>query len=570
VILDEASQSDILALTALLRGKEVLVVGDGKQVSPTSAFIKEEAIKELKMTLVKKHPYPDQVLPGMSIFDLSQTCFGGARVYLSEHFRCVPTCIAFSNERFYNHKLLPRRLPPRSQRLEPPLLDVFVRNGKKDKKVNQPEAHALVAWLKDNLRSDPSLRDASVGIISLGGAEQARVLCKLVLDQFTDIEIARHKIVTGDPSLWQGDERDLILLSLVASPGERFTVKGKEAEQKFNVALSRARDRMVLFRSVAPRDMANADDLRVWTMQFFQREGKAEPPARASAGPARSSASRSATLTSQLCDWLAQRGFRFSLDCAVGGAVAIVEDATDDNRLCVCLDGGAGATLTGWVEERRAQIALEREGWRFHRIWRASWLVDRERCEAELAAALAEASVRPAADGAGSSGGADAAAASLSVTASPAAAAPAAKRKATPDEAAAPAKAPKKGKAAAAAAAATTEADDEAEVGEVMSSKKQGKQPADRAQPAPKPPKEPKEPKPPKEPKEPKPPKEPKEKEETDAKQPPAKASPKEKKEPAAKPPPKEKKEPPKAKKEPPPPKKKKKKGDDSDSDWEP
>jgi hypothetical protein len=72
-----------------------------------------------------------------------------------------------------------------------------------DKKVNQPEAHALVAWLKDNLRSDPSLRDASVGIISLGGAEQARVLCKLVLDQFTDIEIARHKIVTGDPSLWQ-------------------------------------------------------------------------------------------------------------------------------------------------------------------------------------------------------------------------------------------------------------------------------------------------------------------------------------------------------------------------------
>ena len=90
VVLDEASQSDITALPALLRGKEVLVVGDGKQVSPSSAFIKEEQIKELKMTLVKKHPYPDQLLPGMSIFDLAQTCFGGARLYLSEHFRCQP------------------------------------------------------------------------------------------------------------------------------------------------------------------------------------------------------------------------------------------------------------------------------------------------------------------------------------------------------------------------------------------------------------------------------------------------------------------------------------------------
>jgi hypothetical protein len=83
-----------------------------------------------------------QVLPGMSIFDLSQTCFGGARVYLSAHFRCVPTCIAFSNERFYNHKLLPRRLPPRSQRLEPPLLDVFVRNGKKGARASHARCRA--------------------------------------------------------------------------------------------------------------------------------------------------------------------------------------------------------------------------------------------------------------------------------------------------------------------------------------------------------------------------------------------------------------------------------------------
>ena len=53
VVLDEASQSDITALPALLRGKQVLIVGDGKQVSPTSAFVSEERIRQMQTTLTK-------------------------------------------------------------------------------------------------------------------------------------------------------------------------------------------------------------------------------------------------------------------------------------------------------------------------------------------------------------------------------------------------------------------------------------------------------------------------------------------------------------------------------------
>lgn len=369
-------------------------------------------------------------------------------------------------------------------------MDYFVTNGKKDKKVNLPEAQALVGWLKENLRNDPALRDATVGIISLGGAEQARVLCKVVLDQFTDIEIARHKIVTGDPSLWQGDERDVILLSLVASPGERYTVKGKEAEQKYNVALSRARDRMVLFRSIGPKDISNPDDLRLWTMQFFQRQGRSLPPPSSKAARPKAANGRASTLGDQICDWLAQRGFRFATDCAVAGAVAIVEDATDDQRLCVCLDGSAGATLSGWLEERRAQIALEREGWHFHRIWQASWLVDRERCEAALAARLAEVSIQPPTGGGGSSSAAAAAAAStptVVVAAPPPPALKAEKRKgkATADETeeihgttamAGSQKRPKAGSSDSAAAAPAA-ADNDAEA-QAPSAGKERKQPA--------------------------------------------------------------------------------------------
>ena len=97
VVLDEASQSDITALPALLRGKQLLIVGDGKQVSPSSAFISEDKVRQMQTRLTKRHPYPDQLLPGKSIFDLAQTCFGDARITLTEHFRCAPPLIAFSN-----------------------------------------------------------------------------------------------------------------------------------------------------------------------------------------------------------------------------------------------------------------------------------------------------------------------------------------------------------------------------------------------------------------------------------------------------------------------------------------
>ena len=80
--------------------------------------------------------------------------------------------------------------------------------------------------------------------------EQTRVLRKLVLGALTDRQLARHRVVVGDPSSFQGDERDVILLSMVASKGSAPHQSGRMYEQRYNVALSRARDRMVLFRSL--------------------------------------------------------------------------------------------------------------------------------------------------------------------------------------------------------------------------------------------------------------------------------------------------------------------------------
>lgn len=72
---------------------------------------------------------------------------------------------------------------------------------------------------------------------------------------------------------------------------------------------------MVLFHSLQPEHVKNPDDLRLWTLQFFGRQG-----APLLAAPSRAARSRASGLEAQLCAWLASLGYRVSTDCSVGGA----------------------------------------------------------------------------------------------------------------------------------------------------------------------------------------------------------------------------------------------------------
>lgn len=322
----------------------------------------------------------------------------------------MPGCIAFSNEHFYHGRLLPRRLPPRSRRLEPALVDILVPGGAKKGKVNPAEASALVDYLVAQLARSPSeLEGLSVGIISLAGVEQARLLRSLLLGRLTDAQLAHHRLVVGDATSFQGDERDVILLSMVASKGAAPPQLGRTYEQRYNVALSRARDRMVLFRSLRASDVPNPDDLKQWTIQRFAAAAAGQPAAASlrlssqvegrsalsGGGGSGGSGTADGTADGELHAWLHARGFAFTTDCAVAGSAAVVEDEQHDRRLCVCLDGGAAASLAEWSESIKEGRALASAGWAFHRIWRSSWLVHRARCEADLASALEAAGIRP-------------------------------------------------------------------------------------------------------------------------------------------------------------------------------
>src|SRR5258706_10518780 len=141
VIVDEASQSDLWALPAVLRGKKILVVGDDKQVSPDGGFISAQRIQELRDRFLANQPFKEEMTPEKSLYDLAARVFAAHQVMLREHFRCVPPIIAYSNRTFYKGGIRPLRIPKPSERIDPPLVDVLVKDGVRNRRdCNEYEA----------------------------------------------------------------------------------------------------------------------------------------------------------------------------------------------------------------------------------------------------------------------------------------------------------------------------------------------------------------------------------------------------------------------------------------------
>jgi AAA domain len=257
VIVDEASQSDITALPAILRGTKVLIVGDDKQVSPTPIGIEDRKIVQLRTTFLAGLPFADHMDPATSLYELAGMIYPGRTIILREHFRCVESIISFSS-RFYPKPLIPLRLPAASERIDPPLIDIYVPFGRKIRDINEAEVDVIVSEITKTV-GDPSFVGRSIGVISLiGNAQANRIYTRLIAELGTET-IEKHRIMCGNAATFQGQERDIVFLSMVTCPDSAIAQTSRIYEQRFNVAASRARDRMVLIRSVAASDLRPGD-----------------------------------------------------------------------------------------------------------------------------------------------------------------------------------------------------------------------------------------------------------------------------------------------------------------------
>ncbi len=269
VIFDEASQCDIRGITIGYLGKKLLVVGDPEQISPAGIFQDQEKIFELISRFLSDIPFKESFSITSSLFDLAKIRLSNI-IQLNEHFRCVPEIIAFSNYHIYEGKLKPLRYPHPRGLLKPALVPIFVEKGYQNtnNKVNEPEARAivekLVECLKDpNYNKRPDGRLCTFGIVSLLAEDQAKYIEKLIRDLvakgvITEKEIEERRIECGDAYKFQGDERDVMLLSMVRALDPNnlqdtvAPITNEDAKRRFNVAASRARDQMFLFHSIPP------------------------------------------------------------------------------------------------------------------------------------------------------------------------------------------------------------------------------------------------------------------------------------------------------------------------------
>ena len=187
-----------------------------------------------------------------SLYYIAQSIPRIGHILLTEHFRCLPEIIEFNNRLCptYAGKLEPLRQPNPHQMLKPTISTIFVNKGFKDNNdVNKPEAEALVETLikccKDERYLTGGKRNGkrTMGVISLLGEKQAKYISDLIAQQLEEIERADRRIICGDAYAFQGDERDIMFLSLVVANNAKFAPLVKDSDrQRFNVATSRARD----------------------------------------------------------------------------------------------------------------------------------------------------------------------------------------------------------------------------------------------------------------------------------------------------------------------------------------
>lgn len=389
VIVDEASQSDLWALPAIVRAKKILVVGDDKQVSPDGGFISSARISELRARFLSDQPFGQDMTPEKSLYDLAARVFAAEQVMLREHFRCVPPIIAYSN-RFYKGAIQPLRIPRASERLDPPLVDIYVPGAMRDKReCNKLEAEAIADEITAILR-DERYAGRTIGVVSLLGMEQAKYIDSLVRDRCSAVELLQRDFDCGDARTFQGSERDIMFLSMVADPERCHPLSGNAYDQRFNVAASRARDRMYLVHSVTPEQLSDKD-IRLTLLEHFSKPKIDQQVDQHGLIKLCESGFEREVFT-----MLVERGYRVIPQVKSGTyRLDMVVEGANDTRLAIECDGDAFHGPDRWASDMSRQRILERAGWTFWRCFASTWCLRKDEVFEELIERLTAMGIEP-------------------------------------------------------------------------------------------------------------------------------------------------------------------------------
>ena len=266
VVMDEASQlRPEEALGAIVRGNQVVVVGDQKQLPPTSFF---ERLLEGQDDGEEEEESPAALSGTESILDICHQLFHPVR-NLKWHYRSQhESLIAFSNHQFYNGKLIVFPSPfERSPRLG--LRYRYIRNGIYRDRQNFPEAQQVVDAILEHTLRRP---EESLGVVTLNQT-QRDLIEELFDKKLRDSQESQAFLSRWENEGWpffvknlesvQGDERDVIFISTTFGKAPETTkvrqnfgpISRPAGWRRLNVLFTRARKRIELFTSMFPEDV---------------------------------------------------------------------------------------------------------------------------------------------------------------------------------------------------------------------------------------------------------------------------------------------------------------------------
>ena len=393
VIIDEASQSDISSLILLYMAKKIIIVGDDKQVSPSDVGVNIDKINMFRRKYIKGKVANDD-LYGIraSLYSIVSTTF--QPISLREHFRSVPEIIGYSNKTSYDNQILPLR-DSNSSILKPAIIDYKV-NGRRDEKskINRVEAETIVSLIEACLAMK-EYKNSTFGVISLLGDEQAELIQDLIVKRIPATEIENHKILCGNSASFQGDERDIMFISLVDSSEEnkslRLVGEGVEGaiRKRYNVAISRAKDQLWIVHSIDKNSLKEGD-LRKELFEYIDslKENVFDKTAIENI--------TASDFENEVARHLLEKNYTIKQKWRVGSYDIDMVAIYDDKKIAIECDG---KTLNHTEEEVIANLEeqeiLERCGWKFIRVRASEYFRNPEKAIKDLIIQLDDKGVYP-------------------------------------------------------------------------------------------------------------------------------------------------------------------------------
>ncbi|TBZ41638.1 DUF3320 domain-containing protein [Rhizobium leguminosarum bv. viciae] len=402
LVMDEASQiQPVDALGAVARAKQVVVVGDERQLPPTKFFS--------KMTSGSSDDDDEQ--SGAQVSDIESilglfSARGLPEKMLRWHYRSRhQSLIAVSNSQFYDNKLF--IVPsPYTQEAGMGLRFNHVSGGTFEDGVNRVEAKAVAEAVIRHALNSPG---QSLGVAAFSIKQRREIQDQVELlrrlnpqtEEFFHSHPHEPFFIKNLENV-QGDERDVILISVAYAKGPtgapmsmRFGPLGAEGgERRLNVLISRAKRRCEVYASITDEDidLERGRGKGVFAFKLFlhfARTGRLSMNQR-------TDRQMDSVFEEQVMAALQERGYQVHPQVGIAGFfidLAVADEAVPGRYLLGIECDGASYhdSRSARDRDRLRQAVLEDHGWNIHRIWSADWF-QRPKAELErLIAAIEEA-----------------------------------------------------------------------------------------------------------------------------------------------------------------------------------